>query len=205
VCCSLFSYAFSALTLLVGWQEGQPACKKLSGGMLAWLSDWIEVQTCISISPSWWHLPLTVSCFSKIQIGFTFLVPAYPGSPGQRAVKRVCVCVCVVYSVLWHCLLGVRKSAQPVKIEWWGVWCGYLSAVRCRLFAYSPANTTAIPKPPPSLASFKSRLVLPFWFQLTQIVLEKRLLNRCSSSSWLGLQGLLEACVDNWVILCSKE
>ena len=36
-------------------------------------------------------LPLTVSCFSKIQIGFTFLVPAQPGSPGQRAVKRVCV------------------------------------------------------------------------------------------------------------------
>ena len=40
-------------------------------------------------------LPLTVSCFSKIQIGFTFLVPAHTGSPGQRAVKRVCVCVCV--------------------------------------------------------------------------------------------------------------
>ena len=36
-------------------------------------------------------LPLTVSCFSKIQIGFTFLVPAHPGSPRQRAVKRVCV------------------------------------------------------------------------------------------------------------------
>ena len=41
-------------------------------------------------------LPLTVSCFSKIQIGFTFLVPAHPGSPGQRAIKRVCVCVCLV-------------------------------------------------------------------------------------------------------------
>jgi len=38
-------------------------------------------------------LPLTVSCFSKIQIDFTFLVPAHLGSPGQRAVKRVCVCV----------------------------------------------------------------------------------------------------------------
>ena len=38
-------------------------------------------------------LPLTVSCFSKIQIGFTFLVLAHQGSPGQRAVKRVCVCV----------------------------------------------------------------------------------------------------------------
>ena len=37
-------------------------------------------------------LPLTVSCFSKVQIGFTFLVPAHPGSPGERAVKRVCVC-----------------------------------------------------------------------------------------------------------------
>jgi len=43
-------------------------------------------------------LPLTVSCFSKIQFGFTFLVPAYPGSPGKRAVKRVCVCVCSLYS-----------------------------------------------------------------------------------------------------------
>jgi len=39
-------------------------------------------------------LPLTVSCFSKIQIGFTVLVPAHLGSPGQRAIKRVCVCVC---------------------------------------------------------------------------------------------------------------
>jgi len=39
-------------------------------------------------------MPLTVSCFSKIQIGFTFLVPAHLGSPGQRAIKRVCVCVC---------------------------------------------------------------------------------------------------------------
>ena len=38
-------------------------------------------------------LPLTVSCFSKIQIGFTFLVLAHRGSPGQRAIKRVCVCV----------------------------------------------------------------------------------------------------------------
>ena len=37
-------------------------------------------------------LPLTVSCFSKIQI-CSFLVPAHPGSPGKRAVKRVCVCV----------------------------------------------------------------------------------------------------------------
>jgi len=41
------TYAFSALTLLVGRQEGHPACKKLSGGVLAWLSFWSKVQTCI--------------------------------------------------------------------------------------------------------------------------------------------------------------
>ena len=83
--------AFSALTLLVGRQEGHPACKKLSGGVLAWLSVWIEVQTCIW--PSWCH------CHSL------------------------------------------------------------------------------------SLAPVKSRLVLPFWYRLTQVVLEKRPLNGCSK--WL--------------------
>ena len=89
-------FAFSALTLLVGRQEGHPACKKLlSGGVLAWLSVWSEMHMAQLMS-----LPLTVSCFSKIQIGFTFLVPAHPGSPGKRAVKRVCVCDCtlLIYS-----------------------------------------------------------------------------------------------------------
>ena len=51
LCCNVDNYimyiAFSALTLLVGRQEGHPACKKLSGGVLAWLSVWSEVQTCI--------------------------------------------------------------------------------------------------------------------------------------------------------------
>ena len=50
------------------------------------------MQTCIW--PSWCHCH-SLSCFSKIQIGFTFLVPAHPGSPGKRATKRVCVCVCL--------------------------------------------------------------------------------------------------------------
>jgi len=40
-------------------------------------------------------LPLTVSCFSKIQIGFTFLVPANPGSPGKGPLNG-CVCVCAL-------------------------------------------------------------------------------------------------------------
>ena len=40
-------FAFSAMTLLVGRQEGHPACKNLSGGVLVWLSVWSKVQTCI--------------------------------------------------------------------------------------------------------------------------------------------------------------
>ena len=74
----------------LGGRKGIWPVKKLSGGVLVWLSAWSEVQTCMSqLMP----LPLTVSCFSKIQIGFTFLVLAHPGRPGQRAVKRMCVCV----------------------------------------------------------------------------------------------------------------
>jgi len=43
----LQALAFRALTLLVGRQEGHPACKKLSGGVLAWLSVWSKMQTCM--------------------------------------------------------------------------------------------------------------------------------------------------------------
>jgi len=81
--------AFSALTLLVGRQEGHPACKKTElwgAGVVICLERGADLHMA-HLMP----LPLTVSCFSKIQIGFAFLVPAHPGSPGQRAIKRVCV------------------------------------------------------------------------------------------------------------------
>jgi len=81
--------AFSALTLLVGRQEGHPAYKKTEwwgAGVVICLERDADLHVA-QLMP----LPLTVSCFSKIQIGFTFLVPAHPGSPGKRAVKRVCV------------------------------------------------------------------------------------------------------------------
>jgi len=57
-------------------------------------------------------LPLTVSCFSKIQIGFTFLVPAHTGNPGQRAVKCVCVCLHSYIVIGWRrgvVVSGVRR------------------------------------------------------------------------------------------------
>ena len=68
--------AFSALTLLVGRQEGHPACKKLSGGVVIRLEQGADLHMA-QLMP----LPITVSCFSKIQTGFAFLVPAYLGSP----------------------------------------------------------------------------------------------------------------------------
>ena len=84
------------MTLLVGRQEGHPACKK---------TEWWGAVVVICLErgadlhmAQLMPLPLTVSCFSKIQIGFTFLVPAHLGSPGKRAVKRVCVCVCYTHT-----------------------------------------------------------------------------------------------------------
>ena len=96
----LITTAFSGLTLLVGRQEGHPACKKTErwgAGMVVRLEQGADLHMAQRIS-----LPLTVSCFSKIQLGFTFLVPAHPGSPGQRAVKRVCVCMYFQLRVLWR-------------------------------------------------------------------------------------------------------
>ena len=73
--------------MLAGWQEGHPTCKKTEwwgAGMVICLERDADLHMA-QLMP----LTLTVSCFSKIQIGFTFLVPAHLGSPGQRAIKRV--------------------------------------------------------------------------------------------------------------------
>ena len=93
--------AFSALTLLVGRQEGHPVCKKTErwgAGMVICLERGADLHMA-QLMP----LSLTIYCFSKIQIGFigfTFLVPAHLGSPGKgplnaraRARARVYVCI----------------------------------------------------------------------------------------------------------------
>ena len=92
-----WSYAFSALTLLVRRQEGHPACKKLSGGIVICLERDADLHMAQLMPP-----PLTVSCFSKIQIGFTFLVPAHPCSPGKGPLN---VCVC----------RGVKKTSRALN------------------------------------------------------------------------------------------
>ena len=92
LCIDWFS-TFSALTLLVGWQEGHPAYKNwVVGCCRGYLSG-------VSCRLAYVPLPLTVSCFSKIQIGFTFLVPAHPGNPDKGPLKG-CVCEWFCFPVL---------------------------------------------------------------------------------------------------------
>jgi len=72
-------------------------------------------------------MPLTVSCFSKVQIGFTFLVLAHPGSPGQRAVKRVCVCVYIYIKLNTGCKCTVVLIIFKASIK------------MCAFFFYRPS------------------------------------------------------------------
>jgi len=101
-----FCYAsedlFSALTLLVGRQEGHPACKNLSGGVLAWLFVWSEVQTCIW--PSWCHchsLSLT-SVTSRLVLPFWYRLTRVV--PDKGPLNR-CVCVCVYQLSFIECVV----------------------------------------------------------------------------------------------------
>ena len=111
-------------------------------------------------------LPLTVFCFSKIQIGFTFLVLAHPCCPRK----------CLIMSFGASILLVGQQGGHPACIKlsggvlaWLSVWsevqtCIWPSWCHCHSL---------------SLASVKSRLVLPFWFRLTRVVLDKGPLNEC--------------------------
>ena len=90
-------YAFSALTLLVGRQEGHLACKKTEwwgAGMVICLERGADLHMA-QLMP----LILTVSCFSKIQIGFTFLVPAHPVIVPDKGPLNGCVCACACVGV----------------------------------------------------------------------------------------------------------
>jgi len=95
--------------LLVGRQEGHAACKKTERwGAVTVIC--LERSADLHIGQPM-PLLLTVSCFGKIQIGFTFLVLAHLGSPGQRAVKRVCVYVCATVHNITHTVnTGNKKS-----------------------------------------------------------------------------------------------
>ena len=92
----------------LGGRKGIRPVKKLSGGVLAWFSVWSEVQTCIW--PSRCHCHSLSLALVKSRLVLLFLVPAHLGGPRKRAIKWVCVCVCVV---TWQ--------INPSSCMWWGL------------------------------------------------------------------------------------
>ena len=95
--------AFSALTLLVGWQEGHLACKNLSGGVLAWLSVWSEVQTCVCHSLS------LASVKSRLVLPFWYrLTQVVPG----KGLLNGCVLsniLILIWGTHWRMWMNVRR------------------------------------------------------------------------------------------------
>ena len=125
---------FRALTLLVGRQEGHPACKKLSGEVLTWLSVWSEVQTCIW--PSWCHchsLSLA-SVKSRLVLPFWYRPTRVVMEKGPL---NVCVCVNIFircYTVYIVHLLIFTYHSVPVRR--WCLHCckgDQLSIIPCRM------------------------------------------------------------------------
>ena len=128
---------YSALMLLVGRQEGHPACKKLSGVVLAWLSVWSRVQTCVW--PSWCHchsLSLA-SVKSRLVLPFWYrLTQVVP----EKGPLNGCVCVCVTgqtgqvadaprHILPTHLLFSLRFR---ILIWWIPVW----SFINLCIFSY---------------------------------------------------------------------
>ena len=131
--------AFSALTLLVGWQEGHPACKTLSGGVLVWLSVWREVQT--RIWPSWClcHSLSLASVKSRLVLPFWYWLTWVVLHKGllngcvcvhqQQAVQTLILIQLKLYkteqsiylylliSCIWTC--GTALRARVLKYFWW--------------------------------------------------------------------------------------
>ena len=126
---SVTSIAFSALTLLVGQQEGHPACKKLSDGMIICL-EWGADLHIAQLMP----VPLTVSCFCIIQIGFTFLVPAHLGSP-RKGPSKGCVCVCVLSVTSTH-PPPILSAAGAIMFST----CPSISACSCISYPVQPVQ-----------------------------------------------------------------
>jgi len=100
---------YSALTLLIGLQEGHPACKNLSGGVLAWLSVWSEVQTCLR--PSWCHchsLSLA-SVKSRLVLPFWYRLTWVVLEKGPL---NGCVCMCVSHRETFENICIVLKGCM---------------------------------------------------------------------------------------------
>jgi len=118
--------AFSALMLLVGQQEGNPACKKLSGGVPAWLSVWSEVQTCIWPCSCHCHSLSLASVKSRLVLPFWYRVVPEKG-PLNGCVCVVTVCHGCYLDILYRSVTdtsngGFCHLAEKSRL-WWLINC----------------------------------------------------------------------------------
>jgi len=113
--------AFVALTLLVGRQEEHPACKKLSGGVLAWLSVWCEVQTCVWPSGFHCHSLSFASVKSRLVLPFWYRLSRVVVDRGP--LNGLCVLICQTWSnvklwsktkVSYHITSALPPYLQPL-------------------------------------------------------------------------------------------
>jgi len=121
--------------------------------VLVWLSAWDEVEICIWLS--WCHC-LTDSCSSLIQIGFTFLVPAHPGSPGQSTEGRKTVVLLSIMAVTnqnlsWsacvfrypsHVLCAAKPSSLHSKLRCLSQNCCFQTQF-CRRYSSSSSSSSS--------------------------------------------------------------
>ena len=136
-------FAFSALTLLVGRQEGHPACKYLSGGVLAWLSAWSEMQTCILPSGCYCHSLSLASVKSRLVLYFWYRLTLVVTEKGPL---NGCVCVCACVRAC------VRVCERETSLE---TWLSILRKVQCEL---AKSNGLVCPGRLPIDAIMKRRL-----------------------------------------------
>ena len=114
--------AFSALMLLVRRQEGHPACKKLSGEVLAWLSVCSEVQTCICSSWCHCHSLSLASVKSRLVLPFWYRLSWVV--PKKMSVKRVCVFVIIIVIIMQRLTRHVSVIRMTNGRQRTVVYCG---------------------------------------------------------------------------------
>ena len=137
--------SWSAAGLLL-WAGRQEISIDYCSGSLRWAESW--TQSCIN-----W--PLFCKVMGNNMVDFLECPVFFLHQPALSALT----------------LLGIMKSIRPIKIEWWGVGiviCLEQGADCVHMILLKPLHPKTT-----SLALFKSRLVLPFWYQLTLVVLEK--------------------------------
>ena len=117
----------------LGGRKGIRPVKKTEwwdAGMVIWLERRADLHMAQRMP-----LPLTVFCFSKIQIGFSFLVPAHLGSPRQRAVKRVCVWILpLLCSDQWYLPDGKADQHNFTLCRQTFTVCPFYWCVKCLCF-----------------------------------------------------------------------